>query len=99
MLYALKYKFRPVILFFFDSQLTGLIQNKQNTAFIKAFLFFSFFFLKNHGVYSYNQWNYFQRGCMDKWRSGDFSMQTWCISLEALEAFASENCWIHIFRI
>ena len=30
----------------------------------------------------YNQWNYFQRGCIDKWRSGDFSIQTWCIPLE-----------------
>ena len=34
--------------------------------------------LQNSRVYthSYNQWNYFQRGCMDKWQSGDFSIQT-----------------------
>ena len=44
-------------------------------------------FYKIHGVYSNNQWNYFQRGCMDKWRSGDFTIQTWCIPLEA---FASK---------
>ena len=30
----------------------------------------------------------FQHGCMDKWRSGDFSIQTWCIPLEA---FTSKN--------
>ena len=45
-------------------------------------------FCKFRKVYSHNQWNYFQRGCMDKWRSGDFSIQTWCIPLEA---FASKN--------
>ena len=44
-------------------------------------------FYKTRGVYKCNQWNYFQRGCMDKWRSGDFSIQTWCI---ILEAFASK---------
>ena len=60
----------------FDSQLTGLVQNKTKYCNIKAFY-------KTHGVYSYNQWNYFQRGCMDKWQSGDFSMQTWCKPLEA----------------
>ena len=26
--------------------------------------------LQNPLLYSYSQWNYFQRGCMDKWRSG-----------------------------
>ena len=45
-------------------------------------------FYKTHGIYLYNQWNYFQRECMDKWRSGDFSLQTWRIPLEA---FASNN--------
>ena len=30
-------------------------------------------FYKTRGVYSYNQRNYFQRGCIDKRRSGDFS--------------------------
>ena len=46
--------FKPVkILFFFDSQLTGLIQNKTKYCNTKAFY-------KTHGVYSYNQWNYFQ---------------------------------------
>ena len=28
--------------------------------------------LKIVQVISYKEWNYFQRGCMDKWRSGDF---------------------------
>ena len=67
--------------FFFESQLTRLIQNKTKYCNIKAFY-------KTHSVYSYNQWNYFLRGCMEKWRSGDFSIQTWCIPLEAL---ASKN--------
>ena len=47
-------------------------------------------FNKTHGVYSYNQWNYFQRRCMDKRRSGDFSIQTWCIP------FASKNLFIYL---
>ena len=64
------------MLFFFDSQLTAQIQNKTKYCDIKGFY-------KTH-----NQWNYFQRGCMDKWRSGDFSIQTWYIPLEA---FASKN--------
>ena len=46
-------------------------------------LFLVELFYKTHGIYSYNQWNYFQRGCMDKWRSDDFLIQTWCIPLEA----------------
>ena len=28
--------------------------------------------ISKHFTNSYNDWNYFQRGCMDKWRSGDF---------------------------
>ena len=56
--------------------MTGLIQNKTKA------------FYKTNGAYSYNQWNYFQGGCMDKWRSGDFSIQTRCIPLEA---FAFKN--------
>ena len=37
----------------------------------------------------------FQRGCMDKLRSGDFSIQTWFIPLEA---FASKKyCTLYIF--
>ena len=61
--------FKPaknIAIFFFDSQLTGLIQNKTKYCNIKAFY-------KTHGIYSYNQWNYFQLGCMDKWRSCDIS--------------------------
>ena len=44
-------------------------------------------FNKTHGVYSYNGWNCFQHGCMDKWRSGDFSIQIWRIPLEAFAWF------------
>ena len=64
---ALKNTLKPLkyCYFFFDSQLTVLIQNKTKTK------------------YCNNQWNYFQRGCMDKWRSADFLIQTWCIPLEA----------------
>ena len=75
---ALKNTFKPVkyCYFFFDSQLTGLIQNKTKYCNIKVFY-------KTQGVYSYNYWNYFQQAYMDKWRSGDFSIQTCCIPLEA----------------
>ena len=45
-------------------------------------------FYKSPGVFSFNQWNYFQRGCIDQWQSGDFSIQTLCM---LLEAFASKN--------
>ena len=45
-------------------------------------------FHKKRGVYLYNQWNYFQCLCIDEWWSGDISIQTWCIPLEA---FASKN--------
>ena len=64
-------KLKPVkilLFFYFDSQLTGLIQN--NTA------------ISNPRCI-YNQWNYFQHRCMSKWWSADFSIQTWCIPLEA----------------
>ena len=57
---------KNIVLCFFDLQLTGQIQNEQN---IKAFY-------KIRGVYLYDQWNYFQRGCIDQWRSSDFSIQT-----------------------
>ena len=67
--------------FVFDSQLTGLIQNKTKYCNINAWCMYT-------RVYSYNQWNYFQRGCMDKWWSSDFSIQTRCIPFEA---FASKN--------
>ena len=33
-------------------------------------------FYKTRGVFSFNQWNYFQRGCIDKRRSSDCSIQT-----------------------
>ena len=46
--------------------------------------------------YSYNQWNYFQGGCMDKWQSGDFSIQTLCIPLEA---FASKYLFTDILLV
>ena len=74
-----KFKDKPVKIyyFFFDSQLTGLIQNKTKYCNIKT-----------HGVYSNSRWNYFQRGCMDKRRSVDFPIQTWCIPLQA---FASKT--------
>ena len=35
----------------------------------------------------------FQRGCMDKWWSSDFSIETWYIPLEA---FASKNYSVYI---
>ena len=38
--------------------------------------------LQNQRCILNNQRNYFQHGRMDKWRSGDFSMQTWCTPLE-----------------
>ena len=31
---------------------------------------------KTHGVYLYKKSNYFQCGCINKWRSGDFSIET-----------------------
>ena len=76
----MKKKFKTVQILF-DSQLTGLIQNEQNTA-------ISWHFTKPAEYIRTNMWNYFQRVCMDKWRSGVFSLQTWCISLEA---FASKK--------
>ena len=46
-----------------------------------------------HFTNSYNHWNYLQRGCMDKWRSGDcFQYNPGCIPLDA---FASINEMIH----
>ena len=74
-----KYKTVQILLFFlwFTVDRTDSKWPKYN---IKAFY-------KTRGLYSYNQWNYLQRGCMDKWRSGDFSLQTCCIPLEA---FASK---------
>ena len=47
-------------------------------------------------VYSYNQWNYFQLGCIDKWVSADFSIQTWCIPLEAFTSKIGN--WIIPFK-
>ena len=61
---------------------------KQNTAISKHFG-------KTHGVYSYKQCNYFQRGCMDKWRSGEFSIQTWCIPLEAFASRKRNKIQLH----
>ena len=55
---------------------------------------------KNCEAYSYSQWNYFQRGRIDKWRWGDllFHYKTWCIPLEA---FASNYykcfCFFSLF--
>ena len=68
---ALKKTFKPVkyCYYFFNSQLTGLIQNKRKYFNIKAFY-------KTHGVYLYKQWNYFLRGYMDNWRSGDFRSES-----------------------
>ena len=84
---------KNIIIFYFDSQLTGQIQNKNKILLnIKEFyktdgVYNIKEFYKTDGVYSYNQWDYFQRGCMDKWRSGDFSIQT---SFIPLEVFASK---------
>ena len=81
---ALKNTFKPVKIFF------SMIHNwpdwfkiKQNTAMSRHFTKPTVY-----TMYLYNQWNYFQQGCMDKWRSGDFSIQTWCIPLEV---FASKK--------
>ena len=61
--------------------MTRLIQNETKFCNIKAF------YKTPQSIFD-NQWNYFQRGCMHKWRSGDFSIQIWHIPLEA---FASKN--------
>ena len=53
------------MLFFLDSQLNRLIKNEPKYCIIKTFY---------KTRYWYNRWNYFQHGCMDKWRSGDFSL-------------------------
>ena len=68
---ALKNTFKPVkiVLFF-----AGLIQNKTKYCDIKTFH-------KTHGIYSYNQWNYLQRGCMAKRRSGHFSTKTCLVAV------------------
>ena len=56
---------KNIFIFF---SLTRLIQNKQKKAISKHFI--------KPAEYSHpNKWNYFQRGCMDKWQSGDFSLQ------------------------
>ena len=57
---ALKNKFKTVkyCYFFLDSQLNRLIQNEQNTVLSKHFT-------KPAEYTRYNQWKYFQRGCMD----------------------------------
>ena len=47
-------------------------------------------------VYSQNQWNYFQHGYTDKWRSGDFSIQTWCIPLEAFASKKPDDIQVYI---
>ena len=45
--------------------MTGLSQNEQNTAISKYFT-----------KHVQTQWKYFTRGCMDNWRSGDFSLKS-----------------------
>ena len=71
---ALKITFKPVKILLF---LLCFTTDRADSKWTKYCNIKSFY--KIRGVYSYNQWNYFQRRCMDKWRSGDFSLQTCCI--------------------
>ena len=67
---ALKNNFTTVnmlLFFFFDLQLTGLIQNEQNTAKSKHFTKPAEYIRTTSGTF-------FQRGCIDKRRSGDFAV-------------------------
>ena len=61
---------------------------KQNPAISKHY--------KTRGVYPFNQWNYFQRGYIDKRRSGDFSRQTRMFTFRSL--FASKNIIVNIMK-
>ena len=88
---ALKNKFQTVkILYLF------LFHNWPDRFKMNKILQYQSILQNPRSIYSYIQWNYFQRGCIDKRRTGDFPIQT---RLYTFRSFASKNFCVLTLRV